>query len=70
MTPATSGSRAHVPGAERALIGVLALQGDFADIDRARTVHRIVDTDDRVGVVFFRRFDQAFIHFLERRIKR
>ena len=31
MTPATSGSRAHVPTAERALIGVLALQGDFAE---------------------------------------
>jgi 5'-phosphate synthase pdxT subunit len=31
MTPANSGSRAAVPATERALIGVLALQGDFAE---------------------------------------
>jgi len=31
MTPATSGHRAPAPAAERALIGVLALQGDFAE---------------------------------------
>ena len=31
MTPATSGSRAPASDRERALIGVLALQGDFAE---------------------------------------
>ena len=31
MTPATSNTRAALPQTERALVGVLALQGDFAE---------------------------------------